>query len=108
VVAIVSEIDPLTGLPKELGVFEEIEKQTKAELKVYTTSKRFKKLVTVVEGLKESELHAVAKELKRKLACGGTAKNGMVILQGDHLGKVTEFLAKLGYPKEVIKTARLV
>jgi len=106
VVAIVSEIDPLTGLPKELGVFEEIEKQTKAELKVYTTQKRFKKLVTVVEGLKGEEVPRVAKDLKHKLACGGTAKNGLVILQGDHLEKVVEFLKKMGYPKEVIKVSR--
>ena len=75
----ISEIDPLTGLPKELGVFEEIEKQTKAELKVYTTRQRFKKLVTVVEGLKGSELEKTAKELKHKLACGGTAKKGLVL-----------------------------
>ena len=102
-----SEIDPLTGLPKELGVFEEIEKQTKAELKVYTTQKRFKKLVTVIEGLKGSELPHVAKELKHKLACGGTSKNGLVILQGDHMEKVVEFLVKAGYPKEVIKTGRI-
>ncbi|MEM4255311.1 MAG: stress response translation initiation inhibitor YciH [Candidatus Norongarragalinales archaeon] len=103
----ISEIDPLTGLPKELGVFEEIEKQTKAEIKVYTTRQRFKKLVTVVEGLKGSELDSVAKELKHKLACGGTAKKGLVILQGEHLGKVVEYLVKIGYPKEVIKTARV-
>ena len=104
---IVSEIDPLTGLPKELGVFEEIEKQTKTELKVYVTQKRFKKLVTVVQGLSEGELHGVGKELKHKLACGGTVKDGLVILQGDHLGKVVEHLVKLGYPKEVIKTLRV-
>jgi len=96
----------LTGLPKELGIFEEIEKQTKAELKVYTTRQRFKKLVTVVEGLKGSELESVAKELKHKLACGGTAKKGFVILQGEHLAKVVEYLVKIGYPKEVIKTTR--
>jgi translation initiation factor 1 len=106
VVAIVSEIDPLTGLPKELGVFEEIEKQTKTELKVFTTQKRFKKLVTVVEGLQANELHGVAKELKHKLACGGTVKKGFVILQGDHIAKVVEFLVKFGYPKNVIKTSR--
>ena len=106
-IAIVSQIDPLTGLPKELGIFEEIEKQTKAELKVYTTQKRFKKLVTVVEGLKGEELDKVAKDLKHKLACGGTAKKGVVILQGDHMQKVVEFLTKMGYPKEVIKTARM-
>lgn len=103
----ISEIDPLTGLPKELGVFEEIEKQTKAELKVYVTRQRFKKLVTVVEGLKGSELGHVAKELKHKLACGGTAKKGYVILQGEHLQKVVEYLVKLGYPKEVIKVTKM-
>lgn len=99
-----SEICPTCGLPKEICACQTIEKQTTTKLKVYTTKKRFNKLVTVVEGLQGEELDVAAKELKRKLACGGNAKDGMVVLQGEHLQKTIEYLVKLGYPRDIIKT----
>lgn len=40
--------------------------------------------VTVITGLAEPELAAIAKELKRLCGTGGTAKNGVVEIQGDH------------------------
>ncbi|MFA6048942.1 MAG: stress response translation initiation inhibitor YciH [Candidatus Micrarchaeia archaeon] len=98
-----SEICQICGLPKEICACQTIEKETTRQLRVYATKKRFNKLVTVVEGLKDDELTPVAKELKRKLACGGTYKDGLVILQGDHAGKTVEYLIGLGYPKEAIK-----
>jgi len=70
---------------------------------VYTTQKRFKKYVTVVEGLQGGEVVKVAKELKHKLACGGSSKGGFVVLQGDHKEQVVEYLKKLGYPSDIIK-----
>ncbi|NUN11340.1 stress response translation initiation inhibitor YciH [Candidatus Micrarchaeota archaeon] len=91
------------GLPKELGVFENIEKSTKTSITVYTTQKRFKKLVTVIQGLEGKELDDTAKKLKHKLACGGSAKDGLVVLQGDHKEKVVDYLVELGYPREAIK-----
>ena len=42
------------------------------------------------------------KELKHKLACGGSVKDDAVILQGDHKRDVVEHLIKLGYPRENI------
>ncbi|MBI4360641.1 stress response translation initiation inhibitor YciH [Candidatus Micrarchaeota archaeon] len=99
-----SEICPTCGLPKEICACQTIEKQTTTKIKVYTTKKRFNKLVTMVEGLQGEELDVAAKELKRKLACGGNAKDGVVVLQGDHLKKTIEYLVKLGYPRDIIKT----
>ncbi|MDP2717243.1 MAG: stress response translation initiation inhibitor YciH [Candidatus Micrarchaeota archaeon] len=99
-----SEICATCGLPKEICACQTIEKETTTKLKVYTTKKRFNKLVTVVEGLSGEELNVAAKELKRKLACGGNAKDGMIVLQGDHLKKTIEYLVKLGYPRDIIKT----
>jgi translation initiation factor 1 len=90
-------------LPKEICACETIEKSTKAHLKVYTTQKRFKKYVTVVEGLQGEEVVKVAKELKHKLACGGSSKGGVVVLQGDHKSEVVGYLKKLGYPPDIIK-----
>ena len=50
--------------------------------------KKFKKLVTIVEGITTDKIEETARELKTKLACGGTAKNGLIVLQGDHKSKV--------------------
>lgn len=90
------------GLPKDICACEAIEKETTQKLKVYTTQKRFRKLVTIVEGLEGEELTNTTKELKRKLACGGSSKDGMIVLQGDHKEKVRKFLVSLGYPREAI------
>ncbi len=93
----------MCGLPKEICACQTIEKETTRQLRVYATKKRFNKLVTVVEGLAENELGDVTKELKHRLACGGTHKGGRAILQGNHAAKTAEYLATLGYPKEAIK-----
>lgn len=97
-----SEICSKCGLPKEICACQTIEKETTGRLKIYATKKRFNKLVTIVEGLDEKELRQVGKELKRKLACGGNTKEGIVVLQGDHVKKVAEYLVTLGYPREMI------
>jgi len=37
------------------------------------------------------------------VACGGTVKNNIIELQGDHRKKVKEELVKLGFPEENIE-----
>lgn len=60
-------------------------------------------MMTVVEGLsKDVDVKDVAKRLKSKLACGGTAKNGIIELQGTHVVKVKEELIKQGFNAELI------
>jgi translation initiation factor 1 len=60
-------------------------------------------MVTVVEGIDKAQLEQTTKELKHKLACGGTAKDGQIILQGNHKNKVTNALKQLGYLPESIE-----
>jgi translation initiation factor 1 len=48
---------------------------------------------------KNNNLVGIAKELKGYCACGGTAKNGQIMLQGDHRERVRQFLVKMGYPE---------
>lgn len=98
-----SEICNVCGLPKEICACQTIEKETAQKLKVYTEFKRFNKLVTIVEGLKGEELERATKELKRKLACGGSCKEGFIVLQGNHTLKAVEYLVQLGYPREIIQ-----
>jgi len=97
------EIDPITGLPKELGVWENIAKENQ-EIKIYTVKKKFGKLNTVVEGIdtKQIDIKDLAKKLKSKFACGGTAKGGLIELQGEHKQGVKEEMIALGYPEETL------
>ncbi len=99
-----SEIDPITGLPKELGAWETITKEGQT-IKVYLERKKFKKFSTMIEGIDEKEvsLKDLAKKLKEQFACGGTAKDGKIELQGDHKSKVKQFLVKMGFPPDTIE-----
>jgi translation initiation factor 1 len=96
---------PKCGMPKDLCVCEVLEKEGVTKIKVYTTKKKFKKLVTVVEGIDAAQIEQTAKNLKQKLACGGTAKEGAIILQGDHKKRVPELLKEMGYPQESIEVS---
>ena len=98
-----SEIDPITGLPKELGVWENITKQDQ-KIEVKVVKRRFGKLATVVTGFDKSmNVKELAKKLKSKLACGGTNKDGVIELQGEHTVKVKKILIEEGFQEESIK-----
>ena len=88
---------------KDLCVCEILDKEEVRKIRVYITKKKFRKLVTVVEGLDKKNAGDTAKELKTKLACGGSAKGGVVVLQGNHKKKIKDILVKLGYPAENIE-----
>lgn len=98
------EIDPVTGLPKELGVFDDIKKEDQ-EITVSIVRKKFGKKYTLVNGINQNEvdLKDVSKKLKTKFACGGTAKDGVIELQGDHRRNMADELSKLGFDKQQIK-----
>lgn len=94
---------PKCGMLKDLCVCEILDKQGTSKIKVFTESKKFKKLVTIIEGVDKSQIDQTTKELKHKLACGGTHKEGVIILQGDHKKRVAGVLKALGYPVESIE-----
>ncbi|RME77647.1 translation initiation factor [Candidatus Woesearchaeota archaeon] len=98
-----TEIDPLTGLPKELGAWEDITKESQT-IEVYIERRKFGKKYTIISGIdaKDINLDDIAKKLKNKLACGGSAKNGMIELQGDHKAKMRKALESLGFAPESI------
>ena len=52
---------------------------------------------------KTTDLSEIAHKLKAYCACGGTAKEGLIMLQGDHRDRVRDFLVKIGYPAENIE-----
>ena len=100
----VEDICPVCGLPKDLCVCKDIEREEATQrIKVYTEKAKFRKYVTIIEGIEKQQAKDVFKELKRKLACGGAIKEGKLILQGDHKKKVKELLVKMGYKENLIE-----
>ena len=91
------------GLPKDLCVCESIAKETQ-KITISVEKKRFGKQYTIVKGIdqKEIDLDQLAKKLKAKLACGGTVKEGVIELQGDHKYKVKDVLLNAGFAPETI------
>ena len=57
------------------------------------------KTVTVIRGLEldPNELKALLKKLKTMIGSGGTAKDGLIELQGDQVERTLELLTKEGY-----------
>ena len=101
-----TEIDSLTGLPKELGIGESITKESQS-ITVRTVKRRFGKLMTLIEGFeKDVNIKEISKKLKSALACGGTVKASTIELQGDHKKRVKEELIKYGFPKDSINIQR--
>ena len=69
-------------------------------LKVMLDRKKRKgKVVTLVEGFvgNADDLKELGKKLKSKRGGGGSAKDGEIIIQGDHREKVIELLKNDGY-----------
>jgi len=99
-----SAICTTCGLPKELCVCEAIARESQ-KITVILDKKKFGKQYTVINGINEHEVDIkdLAKKLKNKFACGGTAKKGAVELQGDHRKNAKEELIKLGFIADTIE-----
>jgi translation initiation factor 1 len=99
-----SQICPICGLPKDLCVCQSIAKEQQV-IKIKLETRKWGREVTIINGIndKDVNIHQVVSVLKSRLACGGTAKEGRIELQGDHRQRVKEILIELGFPKENIE-----
>jgi translation initiation factor 1 len=98
-----SEVCPNCGLPKELCVCEAIAKESE-KIRIFEVKKRYGKVSTLVQGMsRDVDTKNVLKELKTRLACGGTLKDGVIELQGKHRDKVKAILVKLGFKEDQIE-----
>ena len=73
---------------------------SKQNLKVWIDKKqRGGKVVSLIQGFigNNDDLKSLASDLKSLCGVGGSAKNGEIIIQGDHRDKIVEYLHKKGY-----------
>jgi translation initiation factor 1 len=99
-----AEICNNCGLPTDLCVCEELEKE-ETRIVVRLEMRRFRKPTTMIEGVnpKRTDLEKIAYKLKSKFACGGTAKEGYILLQGDHRDNIKQELVGLGFNETSIE-----
>ncbi len=96
------DICPKCGLPMQACVCEEIAK-SEHKIKIETVKRAYGKITTLVTGMREGvNIKEIAKDLKSELACGGTVKNNVIELQGDHRRRIKPALIKLGFPENSI------
>lgn len=70
------------------------------DLRVWRESKnRGGKTVTIIKGYigPETEMQILSKKLKNLCGCGGTVKDGEILIQGDFRQKITDYLISQGY-----------
>mgnify|MGYP003992124901 FL=1 len=93
------------GLPQDLCVCETIAREQQ-KIKVFIEKRKFGKKYTIITGVgKQANIDEILKTLKTKFACGGTAKNGQMELQGNHKLRIKQTLVDLGFAEETIEIA---
>jgi len=71
-------------------------------IRVRNDRRKYGKPVTIVDGLDNVDIHKIAKELKTRMACGGTSKGNTIELQGNHLTKMKDVLVSMGFSEDMI------
>ena len=93
---------PNCGLPKDLCICETLAKEEN-KIEVYIDRRRYGKAMTIVDNIsKDMNPKEILTKLKKKLACGGTYKDGKIELQGNHKRRIKDLLVKLGFSKDQI------
>jgi len=78
--------------------------KTQQEITVSTERRRFGKVNTMISGFDDGvDIKDIAKKLKMKRACGGTVKNKVIELQGNHKGFIKTILVSEGFSEDQIK-----
>jgi translation initiation factor 1 len=97
------EICPKCGLPIPACVCSELAK-AQQQITVKTEKRRFGKVNTMISGFDDGvDVKDIAKKLKIKRACGGTVKNKIIELQGNHKGFIKPILVSEGFSEEQIE-----
>jgi translation initiation factor 1 len=86
------------GLPDDLGLDEDLAR-AQLTLTIRVERRRYNKPMTLVEGFEDDvvDVGDLASTLKRRLATGGTVRDGRIELQGDHAGRLPDVLREEGF-----------
>jgi len=96
------DICPKCGLPEQACMCEEIAK-SEQRIEISTVKRKFGKITTLISGLeKDVDIKKIAKQLKAELGCGGTVREKVIELQGDHRKKIRPALIELGFAEDSI------
>ncbi len=92
------DICPTCSLPKDLCVCEKIGQKEQRVLVALKFGK-WKRIVTTIAFLGDLnvELDTLATKIKKYCAGGGTVKDNVIEIQGNHAGKLKKFLEKEGF-----------
>lgn len=95
---LVYSTDPNFKQEEEKSEFADISFD-KQVLRIWLERGRGGKEATVVKGFigSDDSLSDLAKMIKNKCAAGGSAKDGIIIVQGDHRDKVMKLLTDVGF-----------
>ena len=92
------------GLPIELCACSDIAREEQTSIKVFLEKRKWGREVTVIAGFsKDIDLRSLSKRLKKKLATGGTTKDGRIELQGNFIRLVAPILIDEGFPESSIE-----
>ncbi|MHA2167589.1 MAG: stress response translation initiation inhibitor YciH, partial [Candidatus Hodarchaeales archaeon] len=90
--------------PTELCACSDIAREEQTSIRVYIERRKWGREVTVIAGLsKDIDLKPLTKRLKKKLATGGTTKDGRIELQGNFIRTVAPILIDEGFPETSIE-----
>ena len=86
-------------------IINELDKETARIVISKEIRGRYRKTSTLIRGLESNttDVDVLTSELKTKIGTGGTYKEGLIILQGDHRETVKKLLIKKGFSERSIE-----
>ena len=82
--------------PEEVATLPKEKQKLRVKL---DTKQRAGKVVTLIEGFvgAAEDMETLGKQLKTRCGAGGSAKEGLILIQGDYKEKVVTWLREWGY-----------
>ena len=97
-----SDLNSNNDIPDEFDPMDQLAR-SEQNIEVSIDERSYNKEMTIIDGLKdEVDIDELSSTLKSKLACGGTAKNGKIQLQGDHTYRIEDVLVDEGFDRSQI------